>query len=98
MSSSNNSSQAKDFIHQSFLDKDVLLVIQADQLNIFGQTFRPVFVGRLIQAGEGRVTLWPVQIKMPNAPFFEFPTPLIFPLEAITAVTEFDRSTRFSIS
>ncbi len=97
MSKSNNSSQAKDFIQQ-LLNKDVLLVIQADQLNIFGQTFRPVFVGRLIQAGEGRVTLWPVQIKMPNAPFFEFPTPLIFPLEAITAITEFDPTTRFSIS
>jgi hypothetical protein len=97
LSKSNNSSQAKDFIQQ-LLNKDVLLVIQADQLNIFGQTFRPVFVGRLIQAGEGRVTLWPVQIKMPNAPFFEFPTPLIFPLEAITAITEFDPTTRFSIS
>ena len=97
MSKSNNSSQAKDFIQQ-LLNKDVLLVIQADQLNIFGQTFRPVFVGRLIQAGEGRVTLWPVQIKMPNAPFFFFFTPLIFPLEAITAITEFDSTTRFSIS
>ena len=96
-SSSSNSQRAEDIIQQS-INNDVLLVLQADQLNIFGQTFRPIFVGRLIQAGEGRVTLWPVQIKMPNAPYYEFPTPLIFPLESITAMTEFDPATKFSIS
>ena len=95
--STNNNSQTENIIQQS-LGNDVLLVLQADQLNIFGQTFRPIFVGRLIQAGEGRVTLWPVQIKMPNAPYYEFPTPLVFPLEAITAMTEFDPTIRFSIS
>jgi hypothetical protein len=97
MAGTNNKSKVEDIIQQS-LNKDVLLVIQADQLNLFGQTFRPIFVGQLIQAGEGRVTLWPVQIKMPNAPFYEFPTPLIFPLEVISAITDFDPTTRFSIS
>ena len=98
MSNRSNSSQQAESIIQQSLNNDVLLVLQADQLNIFGQTFRPIFVGTLIQAGEGRVTLWPVQIKMPNAPFYEFPTPLIFPLESITAMTEFDPTTKFSIS
>ena len=98
MSSRSNNSQQADNIIQQSLNNDVLVVLQANQLNIFGQTFRPIFVGTLIQAGEGRITLWPVQIKMPNAPYYEFPTPLMFPLESITAITEFDPTTKFSIS
>ncbi|MBM7694696.1 hypothetical protein JOC77_004173 [Peribacillus deserti] len=76
----NLSSAALDLINEN-LGRELLIVVSADQLNIFGQTFRPIFVGKLIQADEGLITLWPVQIKMSNAPNFEFPTPLMFPVE-----------------
>ncbi|MBM7693050.1 hypothetical protein JOC77_002489 [Peribacillus deserti] len=91
------SSGALELINEN-LGRDILIVVSADQLNIFGQTFRPIFVGKLIQADEGHITLWPVQIKMSNAPNFEFPTPLMFPVEAVTAITSFDRDIKFPIS
>ncbi|PLT28550.1 hypothetical protein [Peribacillus deserti] len=94
---SSRSSTAIDLIQQN-LGRDILIVVSADQLNIFGQTFRPIFVGTLIEADEGRITLWPVQIKMSNAPNYEFPTPLFFPVESITAITRFDRDIKFPIS
>lgn len=81
---------ARENLLRGFLDDDVLIVLEATQLNILGQTFRPLFTGTVIEVTMGHITLWPVIIKMPNAPFYEFPTPLSFPLEKVVGMTRFD--------
>ncbi|RHW35024.1 hypothetical protein D1B33_13355 [Lysinibacillus yapensis] len=70
--------------------KDVLLVTQSKQLNILGQVFRPIFTGKVIEVTNGFITLDPVIIKLHNAPFYKFPTPLSFALEHIAVFTPFD--------
>lgn len=81
--------------NELFLDvlgEDILLVIQGTQLNLFGQTFRPIFCGTVAEVTNGFITLDPVIIKMANAPFHRFPTPLSFPIEKISNFTPFDCS------
>ncbi|WP_245613697.1 hypothetical protein [Alkalihalobacterium bogoriense] len=78
---------------RDLVDEDVLIVLESHQLNILGQTFRPIFTGRIIEVTFGFITLTNVIIKMPNAPFYEFPTPLSFPIERIVGVTRFDPRT-----
>lgn len=93
MSSSNhNESEDRLFRELKELEgKEILIVTSTDQLNLFGQTFRPVFCGEIAEVEQGHLTLFPVIIKMVNAPFFEFPTPLSIPLERIAQfTTDFD--------
>lgn len=83
-----------------FLDmmgKDILVVLDAVQLNILGQVFRPIFTGKVTEVTNGSITLDPVIIKMNTAPFYKFPTPLSFPMENIAYFTPFDPNTRISI-
>lgn len=85
--------------NQLFLDMKgecVLLVTEREQLSILGQTFRPIFCGKVVDVTNGFITLDPVNIKMHNAPFFKFPTPLSFPMEHIALFTPFDCDRRFS--
>lgn len=70
--------------------KEILLIMKADQLNLFGQTFRPIFCGLVREVTNGFITLDPVIIKMTNAPYHCFPTPLSFPIEQISTFTPFD--------
>ena len=70
--------------------ENVLVVTECNQLNILGQTFRPIFCGRVVEVTNGFITLDPVNIKMSNAPFYKFPTPLSFPMEHIAVFTPFD--------
>ncbi|WP_232695919.1 hypothetical protein [Brevibacillus daliensis] len=79
-------------------DKEILLTLEASQLNILGQTFRPLFVGPIIEVNMGFVTLSPCTIKMVNAPNFVFPTPLSFPLEKVVSFTEFDSTIVFPLT
>lgn len=79
------------------LNKSVLLVTKSKQLNILGQTFRPIFTGVLKSIENGYITLDPVIIKMHNAPFYRFPTPLSFPMEHISLFTEFDMNRRIPL-
>lgn len=79
------------------LDKTILLVTNSKQLNILGQTFRPIFTGKVVDVTNGFITLDPVMIKMHNAPFFKFPTPLSFPMEHIALFTEFDMNRRIPL-
>ncbi len=86
--------------NQVFVDllgKNILLSTRSDQLNILGQTFRPIFTGKLVRVTDGFITLYPVIIKMNNAPFFQFPTPLNFAIEMIAFFLPFDPDTRFPI-
>lgn len=78
--------------------KEVLLVMTAHQLSILGQTFRPIFCGTVVKATNGFITLNPAIVKMSNAPFFRFPTPLSFPMENITHFLPFDCNIPFPIS
>ena len=81
------------------IGEDILIVTQTPQLNLLGQTFRPIFCGAITEVEQGHLTLFPVNIKMINAPFFQFPNPLSIPLERIAAFTaEWDCDTIFSIS
>ncbi len=83
----------------NMIGEEILIVSQAPQLNLLGQTFRPIFCGTISEVEPGHLTLFPVIIKMVNAPFFEFPTPLSIPFEKISAFTaEFDCDTVFSIT
>lgn len=79
------------------LGQEILLTMVSDQLNILGQTFRPIFCGTVKTVTNGFLTLWPVIIKMNNAPFHKFPTPLNFPLERISSFAPFNCQTRFPI-
>ncbi len=78
---------------RELVGEDVLVVLESHQLNILGQTFRPIFTGRIAEVTVGFITLVDVIIKMPNAPFFQFPTPLSFPIEKVVGVTRFDPET-----
>ncbi|SOC15006.1 hypothetical protein SAMN05880501_10819 [Ureibacillus xyleni] len=77
-------------LFEEMLGKTILLVTNSKQLSILGQTFRPIFTGKVAECTNGFITLYPVIIKMHNAPFYKFPTPLSFPLEQISLFTEFD--------
>lgn len=77
--------------------KNVLLVTESNQLSILGQTFRPIFCGKVVEVTNGFITLDPANIKMPNAPFFKFPTPLSFPMEHIAVFTPFDCDRRIPL-
>lgn len=80
------------------LGRSILLVTDASQLNILGQTFRPVFCGTIKEVTNGYITLHPVIIKMTNAPFYRFPTPLSFPIEFIAHFTPFDINRRIPLT
>jgi hypothetical protein len=79
------------------LGQEILITMDADQYNILGQTFRPIFCGKVVEVTNGFITLDPVIIKMSNAPFHRFPTPLSFAMERITNFTPFDCDIQFPI-
>jgi hypothetical protein len=84
---------------QALIGESILIITQTDQLNLFGQAFRPIFCGTIFRVSQGDVTLYPVNIKMINAPFFEFPTPLQIPLEKIAQFTPgFDCNQRIPLT
>lgn len=87
----------KDLAVADALGKEVLLTTISPQLNILGQVFRPIFCGRVTRVTAGYITLDPAIIKMSNAPFFKFPTPLNFPIELISNLALFECETRFPI-
>ncbi|MCP8615275.1 hypothetical protein [Salirhabdus salicampi] len=83
----------------NYLDQEILVMLDAHQLNLMGQTFRPIFIGPLTNVTDGFITLSPVTIKMLNAPEYNFPTPLRFPLERIVVFTpNFSSDTVFPLS
>ncbi|WP_338470568.1 hypothetical protein R4Z10_17470 [Niallia sp. XMNu-256] len=84
-------------LFKDMLGREILLVTKSKQLNILGQTFRPIFTGTVSEVTNGYITLNPVIIKMHNAQFFHFPTPLSFPIEQISIFTEFDPKRRIPI-
>lgn len=94
--------QMEDPLYREFenlIGEEILIVTETSQLNLLGQTFRPVFCGTVNEVEPGHITLFPITIKMINAPFFQFPTPISIPLEKIAAFTaEWDCDTIFSIS
>jgi hypothetical protein len=83
-----NNHQPEDRLYRDLMDlmgREILIITQATQLNLLGQTFRPIFCGTIAELGRGHVTLDPVTIKMVNAPFYEFPMPISIPLEKIAS-------------
>lgn len=85
-------------LFKKMMGKQVLIITESQQLNLLGQTFRPIFCGRIAEVEPGHLTLTPVTIKLLNAPFFEFPTPLSIPLEKIAHFTkDVDCSMRFPL-
>jgi hypothetical protein len=81
-----------------FINRNILLITEANQLNILGQVFRPIFCGKVIKVTKGTVTLFPVQVRMPQAPEFKFPTPLVFPLANLALFVPFDCDIRFPLT
>ena len=86
-----------DQLFREQIGNSVLLVTESNQLNILGQTFRPIFTGVVTTVENGFITLDPVIIKMHNAPFYRFPTPLSFPIEHIALFTPFDMDRRIPL-
>lgn len=82
---------------EEILGESVLLVTERTQLNLLGQTFRPIFCGKVVEVTNGYITLFPVNIKMSNAPRYIFPTPLKFPMEHIAVFTNFDCNERLPL-
>ncbi|MBP1155886.1 MULTISPECIES: hypothetical protein [unclassified Paenibacillus] len=80
------------------LGQHILIVTKSAQLNILGQTFRGIFTGKLCHVADGYITLDPVIIKMFNAPFYRFPTPLQYPIEQIANFMPFDPETRLPLT
>ncbi|WP_456271058.1 hypothetical protein [Bacillus sp. AK031] len=83
-----NNHQPEDRLYRDLMDlmgREILIITQAAQLNLLGQTFRPIFCGTIAEVGRGHVTLDPVIFKMVNAPFYEFPMPISIPLEKIVS-------------
>ncbi|MGM9927734.1 MAG: hypothetical protein ACI35P_07250 [Bacillus sp. (in: firmicutes)] len=95
--SSGRSILPENSLFKDVLGKSILLVLESPQLNLLGQTFRPIFCGEVVEVTNGYITLFPANIKMSNAPQFIFPTPLKFPVEHIALFTEFDCDTRISL-
>ncbi|OZT12861.1 hypothetical protein CHN50_10055 [Priestia aryabhattai] len=79
------------------LGEEILITMDSDQYNLFGQTFRPIFCGKVVDVTNGFITLNPVIIKMQSVPFHRFPIPLSFAIEKISNFTPFDSSTQFPI-
>ncbi|MHA6250880.1 hypothetical protein [Oceanobacillus sp. CAU 1775] len=94
--------QYDDELYREFmglLKKEILIVTESPQLNLLGQTFRPVFTGTIEEVELGHITLFPVTIKMVNAPFFKYPIPLSIPFEKIAAFTaNWDGETVFPLT
>ncbi|MCM3791179.1 hypothetical protein M3221_22855 [Domibacillus indicus] len=82
----------------TLIGQSVLIITEASQLNLLGQTFRPIFCGPIVEVERGHLTIDPVTIKILNAPFFQFPLPLSIPFEKIAQLTPcFDCSERFPL-
>jgi len=80
------------------LGDSVLVVTETQQLNLLGQTFRPIFCGTVCEVEIGHITLYPVTIKLLNAPFHQSPFPLSIPFEKIAHFTpNFDCGMRFPL-
>ncbi|WP_409305802.1 hypothetical protein [Peribacillus sp. SCS-155] len=80
------------------IGSSVLVVTESAQLNLLGQTFRPIFCGPIVEVEPGHLTIYPANIKMINAPFFRFPTPLSIPFEKIAQFTpDFDCEARIPL-
>lgn len=78
--------------------QQVLIVTESAQLNLLGQTFRPIFCGTIVEVTLGHVSIYPANIKLLNAPFYQFPTPLSIPLEKIAHFTpNFDCNQRIPL-
>ncbi|WP_226641869.1 hypothetical protein [Mesobacillus subterraneus] len=69
------------------MGKQILVITESSQLNILGQTFRPIFCGKIAEVEPGHLTLSPVTVKILNAPFHRFPVPLSIPFEKIAHFT-----------
>ncbi|MFP7486385.1 hypothetical protein SFC65_19665 [Priestia filamentosa] len=84
---------------QGLIGESILIVTESDQLTLFGQAFRPIFCGTILSVEQGNITLFPVNIKMVTAPFFQFPIPLSIPLEKIAHFTpNFDCDARIPLT
>ena len=81
-----------------FVNRNILIIGESAQLSILGQAFRPIYCGKVTRVTSSVVTLFPVQIRMPQAPEFNFPTPLSFPINKIAMFTPFDCSIRFPLT
>lgn len=83
----------------NLIGESILIVTEATQLNLLGQTFRPIFCGPVVEVERGHITIFPVTIKILNAPFFQFPTPLSIPMEKIAHFTpNFDCEARIPLT
>jgi hypothetical protein len=84
---------------KSKVGTELLIVTTADQLNLLGQTFRPVFCGKIEEVHRSHLKLSPVTVKLVNAPYYKFPTPLNIPYNKIAHFTEnFDCDTKFPLT
>lgn len=80
------------------MGNQILIITESSQLNILGQTFRPIFCGKVAEVEPGHLTLTPVTIKILNAPFHKFPIPLSIPFEKIAHfTTDIDCSMRIPL-
>ena len=82
---------------RAYLNEVLLIVLDANQLNILNQVFRPILCAQVAEVTDEYVVLTKVNIKMSNAPEYIFPTELIIPLVNVVWFTPFDFNIRFSL-
>lgn len=99
MGNKNDSSEVlpENQLFADMIGREILLTTTSTQLNLLGQTFRGIFTGTVKTVTDGWITLDPVIIKMNNAPFHRFPTPLTVPIESISNFVPFRSDRRFPI-
>ncbi|WP_235848346.1 hypothetical protein [Litchfieldia alkalitelluris] len=83
---------------EGLLGESILVVTESPQLNLLGQSFRPIFCGPIVEVETGHLTIYPATIKLLNAPFYKFPTPLSIPFEKMAHFTpKFDCNARIPL-
>lgn len=80
------------------LGSKILITLDAEELNLLGKKFRPVFCGKLVVVANGYIRLNSVIIKLPDEQIWKHPTPLSFPINKISSFVEYDCKTTLSTS
>ena len=78
-------------------NKNIVLVLKPEQINILGQVFRPIFSGNIVELTDSYLVMEKVNMKISSAPEFIFPTSLTIPLNQIAVFFQYDSNKRFPL-
>jgi hypothetical protein len=82
---------------RSLVGQEVLLTLKPATLSVLGEVFRPIICAELERVSERYVVLKKVNIRMPKAPEWRFPTRLSVPVSQIASIMPFSCKTEFPL-